>query len=93
MPDDTDFNRPLEELIERRFILGSPEDCYDELKVYWEEFGVNHIIIRTHWVSMPLSTSLAGMRLISDELLPALQAVSCGVRLGSAPAYSKSLPG
>jgi alkanesulfonate monooxygenase SsuD/methylene tetrahydromethanopterin reductase-like flavin-dependent oxidoreductase (luciferase family) len=78
MPDDTDFNRPLEELIKRRFILGSPEDCYDGLKPYWEEFGVNHIIIRTHWVSMPLSTSLASMRLISDELLPALQKVSPG---------------
>jgi alkanesulfonate monooxygenase SsuD/methylene tetrahydromethanopterin reductase-like flavin-dependent oxidoreductase (luciferase family) len=86
MPDDTDFNRPLEELIKRRFILGSPEDCYDGLKPYWEEFGVNHIIIRTHWVGMPLSTSLASMRLISDELLPALQGVSPGGRLGSAPA-------
>jgi alkanesulfonate monooxygenase SsuD/methylene tetrahydromethanopterin reductase-like flavin-dependent oxidoreductase (luciferase family) len=86
MPDDTNFNRPLEELIKGRFILGSPEDCYDGLKPYWEEFGVNHIIIRTHWVSMPLSTSLASMRLISDELLPALQKVSPGVRLGSAPA-------
>src|SRR5262249_8562274 len=81
MPDDTDFNRPLEELIKQRFILGSPEDCYDGLKPYWEEFGVNHIIIRTHWVAMPLSTSLASMRLISDELLPALQGVSPWVRL------------
>jgi alkanesulfonate monooxygenase SsuD/methylene tetrahydromethanopterin reductase-like flavin-dependent oxidoreductase (luciferase family) len=86
MPDDTDFNRPLEELIKQRFILGSPEDCYDGLKPYWEEFGVNHIIIRTQWVAMPLSTSLASMRLISDELLPALQGVAPGVRLGSAPA-------
>jgi alkanesulfonate monooxygenase SsuD/methylene tetrahydromethanopterin reductase-like flavin-dependent oxidoreductase (luciferase family) len=86
MPDDTDFNRPLEELIKRRFILGSPEECYDGLKPYWEEFGVNHIIIRTHWVGMSLSTSLASMRLISNELLPALQGVSPSVRLGSAPA-------
>jgi hypothetical protein len=30
---------------------------------------------------MPLSTSLASMRLISDELVPALQKVSPGVRL------------
>ena len=67
MPDDTDFSRPLEELIKRRFILGLPEECYDGLKPYWEEFGVNHIIIRTHWVGMPLSTSLASMRLISTR--------------------------
>ena len=67
------LNRSLEELIEGRFILGSPEQCYDQLKPYWQEFGVNHIVIRTHWAGMPLSTALASMRLISDELLPALQ--------------------
>jgi alkanesulfonate monooxygenase SsuD/methylene tetrahydromethanopterin reductase-like flavin-dependent oxidoreductase (luciferase family) len=76
MPDDTNFSGSLEDLIKGRFILGSPEDCYEELKPYWEEFGVNHIVIRTQWVAMPLSTALASMRLISDELLPALHAVS-----------------
>jgi alkanesulfonate monooxygenase SsuD/methylene tetrahydromethanopterin reductase-like flavin-dependent oxidoreductase (luciferase family) len=76
MPDDTDFGRSLDDLIKGRFMLGSPEDCYAELKPYWEEFGVNHLIIRTHWAGMPLSSSLASMRLISDELLPALHRLS-----------------
>ena len=75
MPDDTDFNRSLDELIKGRFILGSPEQCYKELEPYWKEFGVNHLVIRTHWAGMPLSTALASMRLISDELLPALHKV------------------
>ena len=75
MPDDTDFTRSLEELIRGRFILGSPEDCYAELKPYWEELGSNHLIIRTHWAGMPLSPALQSMRLISDELLPALKRV------------------
>jgi alkanesulfonate monooxygenase SsuD/methylene tetrahydromethanopterin reductase-like flavin-dependent oxidoreductase (luciferase family) len=84
MPDNTDFSRPLEELTEGRFILGSPEDCYAGLKPYWEEFGVNHLVIRTHWVGMPLSTSLASMRLISDELLPALHAITPAAPPGAA---------
>ena len=75
MPDNTDFNRSLEELIAGRFILGTPEQCYKELEPYWKEFGVNHIVIRTHWAGMPLSTALGSMRLISDELLPALHKV------------------
>jgi alkanesulfonate monooxygenase SsuD/methylene tetrahydromethanopterin reductase-like flavin-dependent oxidoreductase (luciferase family) len=75
MPDNQDFSRSLDELIEGRFILGSPQDCYEQLKPYWEQFGVNHLIIRTHWAGMPLSAALASMRLISDELLPALQRV------------------
>ena len=91
MPDDTDFSRSLDELIEGRFILGSPEDCYAGLKPYWDEFGVTHIIIRTHWAAMPLSTSLLSMRLISDELLPALQGASPGARLDTAPTVMEQL--
>lgn len=75
MPDNEDFSRSLEELIAGRFILGSPEDCYAQLKPYWEEFGINHIVIRTHWAGMPLSLALASMRLMSDVLLPALHKV------------------
>jgi alkanesulfonate monooxygenase SsuD/methylene tetrahydromethanopterin reductase-like flavin-dependent oxidoreductase (luciferase family) len=75
MPDSDDFSRSLDELIKDRFILGSPQECYDQLKPYWEEFGVNHLVIRTHWAGMPVSTALASMRLISDELLPALHKV------------------
>jgi alkanesulfonate monooxygenase SsuD/methylene tetrahydromethanopterin reductase-like flavin-dependent oxidoreductase (luciferase family) len=75
MPDNTDFTRSLDELIEGRFVLGSPQQCYEQLELYWKEFGVNHLVIRTHWAGMPLSTALSSMRLISDELLPALRQV------------------
>ena len=78
MPDDTNFSRSLDELIEGRFILGSPEECYDQLQPYWNELGINHIVIRSHWAGMPLSAALASMRLISDELLPALHKVAAG---------------
>jgi alkanesulfonate monooxygenase SsuD/methylene tetrahydromethanopterin reductase-like flavin-dependent oxidoreductase (luciferase family) len=75
MPDKEDFGRSLDELSAGRFILGSPEECYEQLMPYWEQFGVNHLIIRTHWAGMPLSAALASIRLISDELLPALHKV------------------
>jgi alkanesulfonate monooxygenase SsuD/methylene tetrahydromethanopterin reductase-like flavin-dependent oxidoreductase (luciferase family) len=75
MPDNQDFGRSLDELIEGRFVLGSPRECYEELKPYWEQFGINHLIIRTHWAGMPLSSAVASMQLISDELLPALHKV------------------
>lgn len=75
MPADETFNQTLENLIEDRFVLGSPEECYQQLRPYWEELGVNHLVIRTHWSGMPLSTALSSMRLISDELLPELRKV------------------
>jgi alkanesulfonate monooxygenase SsuD/methylene tetrahydromethanopterin reductase-like flavin-dependent oxidoreductase (luciferase family) len=75
MPDNEDFNRSLDQLTEGRFILGSPQECYEQLEPYWQEFGVNNLIVRTHWAGMPLPTALASMRLISDELLPELRKV------------------
>ena len=76
MPDkDEDFTQAFDKLAEGRFILGSPEECYEQLRPYWEDFGVNHLLIRTNWAGMPLYNSLASIRMISDELLPELRKV------------------
>ncbi|MCZ6875154.1 MAG: LLM class flavin-dependent oxidoreductase [bacterium] len=75
MPEDESFDQEFDDLLQDRFVLGSPQECYEQLRPYWEELGVNHLIIRTHWAGMPLSTALSSMRLISDELLPALRNV------------------
>ena len=51
------------------FVIGSPEECYEQLRPCWEEAGANFLIFRTHWSGMPVGHALASMRLISDELL------------------------
>ncbi len=73
MPDKDSFDQPFESLLEDRFVLGSPEECFQQLRPYWENLGVNHFVFRTHWAGMPLSSALYSMRLISDELIPALR--------------------
>ena len=75
MPEGETFDQDFDSLITDRFVLGSPEDCYEQLRPYWEEFGVNHLLIRTHWAGMPLSTTLHSLRMISNELLPGLKSV------------------
>jgi alkanesulfonate monooxygenase SsuD/methylene tetrahydromethanopterin reductase-like flavin-dependent oxidoreductase (luciferase family) len=37
--------------------------------------GADFLFFRTHWLGMPLAHALASMRLMSDELLPALRQV------------------
>ena len=76
MPQNETFDQELEDLIKGRFILGSPEECYEELRPYWEEFGMNHLIVRTHWVGMPADLSLASMELMSKELFPQLRKIN-----------------
>lgn len=73
MPEHDDFRAPFEELIADRFVIGSPEDCYEQLRPWWEELGVNYFVFRTHWPGMPVEHAIESMRLISTELLPAMR--------------------
>ena len=75
MPSDETFDQPLEDLIKGRFIVGTPEECYEELRPYWEEFGINHLVIRSHWAGMPVEPAIESMKLLSEELLPELRKV------------------
>lgn len=78
MPGDETFHQPFESLLRDRFVLGSPEECYEQLRPCWEDVGANFLVLRTHWSGMPGGHALASMRLISDELLPALRRVQAG---------------
>jgi hypothetical protein len=66
-------------LLQDRFALGSPEECYEQLRPCWGEAGANFLIFRTDWSGMPVAAALTSMRLISDELLPALRRVELPV--------------
>jgi alkanesulfonate monooxygenase SsuD/methylene tetrahydromethanopterin reductase-like flavin-dependent oxidoreductase (luciferase family) len=72
LPGEDAFDRPLDELCRDRFVLGSPEECYEDLSRYLA-LGVDHLLLRMHWPGLPLSASLQSLRLLSDEVLPALR--------------------
>ena len=56
MPEHERLNKPFDELVQDRFVIGSPEDCWNQLKPYIEELGVTHFVFRTHFLGMPLPT-------------------------------------
>ena len=41
MPEEESFAQLFDELLSGRFVLGSPEECYEQLRPYWEELGVD----------------------------------------------------
>ena len=73
LADQDSFQRTFEELEQQRFILGSPQDCFQQLHWWVQRFGVNYFVLRTHWTGMPLDTALSSMRLLSAEVFPALR--------------------
>jgi alkanesulfonate monooxygenase SsuD/methylene tetrahydromethanopterin reductase-like flavin-dependent oxidoreductase (luciferase family) len=69
---------PPEELAER-FIVGSPDDCIRRLREYHRLAGFNHVLARVQLpgptTSMPQSTVLRTIRLLGEEVAPALRAL------------------
>ena len=72
MPEKDDFAAAYEQLSAQRFVVGSPEDVIAELAP-WREIGVNQFIIRTHWMGMPMESTIRSIQLISEHVMPALQ--------------------
>lgn len=71
MPEGhNDFGVQLEELIEERFILGSPDEVAGQIAHLAKRLGVNHLIISLQWPGMPHAMALDTMRLLAGEVFP-----------------------
>jgi alkanesulfonate monooxygenase SsuD/methylene tetrahydromethanopterin reductase-like flavin-dependent oxidoreductase (luciferase family) len=56
-----------------RFVLGSPETCVEILADHVDRLGADHFVCRLQWPGMPQRDVLSSMRLLAQEVLPALR--------------------
>lgn len=73
MPDKESFRMPYDELAQSRFVVGSPQDCIEQLLPWRDELGVDHFVFRTNWAGMPVEDALSSLALLSDEVIPVLR--------------------
>ena len=72
-PTDT-LRREFEELTAgSRFVLGSPETCAAILADHIDRLGADHFVCRVQWPGMPQAQVLSSMRLLAQEVLPAVR--------------------
>jgi alkanesulfonate monooxygenase SsuD/methylene tetrahydromethanopterin reductase-like flavin-dependent oxidoreductase (luciferase family) len=72
MPDGDDFDHAFDELLEDRFLLGSPGEVADQLNGLNHRLGVNHLVASIHWPGMPNSLALEQLHLLAEEVRPQL---------------------
>ncbi len=71
MPDgDDDLGLPYEELIQDRFLLGSPEEVAEQILSFAKTLGVSHLIFGLQWAGMPQSMVLDEMHLLAEQVFP-----------------------
>jgi alkanesulfonate monooxygenase SsuD/methylene tetrahydromethanopterin reductase-like flavin-dependent oxidoreductase (luciferase family) len=56
--------------LDEKFILGSPEDCIEQLETY-EALGVDHVLIRCQFPGQPQERTLSCLERFGDDVIPA----------------------
>lgn len=70
LPSDDDMTQAFDDLLRDRFIMGSPEECADEVQRCVSETGANTMIFRVTWPGMPREGVLEGLRLLAEQVRP-----------------------
>ena len=73
MNDPGELSWAFERLAKGRFILGSPEECIDQIREYEERLGISYMLPRFDWTpGLPQTEILASMRLFGERVIQKL---------------------
>ena len=75
---DDPLTDEFEELLRDRFVLGSPEECLEELARYEQRLGVTEVIVRVQWAGMPQAQALRAIETIGARLIAQVAARPAG---------------
>jgi alkanesulfonate monooxygenase SsuD/methylene tetrahydromethanopterin reductase-like flavin-dependent oxidoreductase (luciferase family) len=75
LPQEDTLNLPFDELRDQRFIIGSPDDCVEQLLLYHKHLGANHFLLRIQWAGMPQQQVLEAITVFGKRVIPVLRDV------------------
>jgi alkanesulfonate monooxygenase SsuD/methylene tetrahydromethanopterin reductase-like flavin-dependent oxidoreductase (luciferase family) len=75
LPQEDTLDLPFDELRDQRFIIGSPDDCVEQLRLYHRRLGANHFLLRVQWAGMPQAQVLEAIALFGERVIPPLRDV------------------
>ena len=73
LPADDQWSARFDELARDRFLLGDPARVREEIARYREQLGITTLIVRVQWPGMAQAAVLRSIRLLGEEVLPALR--------------------
>jgi alkanesulfonate monooxygenase SsuD/methylene tetrahydromethanopterin reductase-like flavin-dependent oxidoreductase (luciferase family) len=69
LPEADRIDVPFEQVLEGRFIIGSPEECGTEVQKY-RSAGVEELILRCQWPGMAAQDTLVAIERFGRDVLP-----------------------
>ncbi len=74
MPAGDAFSMDFEDLMNDRFLFGSPAEIIDQILVLKKRFAINTLVLGIQWAGMTAGLAMEQMQLISEEVFPAVRA-------------------
>jgi alkanesulfonate monooxygenase SsuD/methylene tetrahydromethanopterin reductase-like flavin-dependent oxidoreductase (luciferase family) len=75
LPQEDTLDLSFGELRDQRFIIGNPDDCVEQLRLYHQRLGANHFLLRVQWAGMPQKQVLEAITLVGERIIPRLREV------------------
>lgn len=73
LPEGDSLRREWEQLTGGgRFMIGSPETCAAQIREHVDRLGIDRLIARVQWPGMGQADALRSLRLLAEEVVPAL---------------------
>lgn len=69
VPPEEHFDKKFEELARERFIIGTPDECIEQI-INLTKIGFNYIIFRTYWPHSKHEDTLRTFKLIGEKIIP-----------------------
>jgi alkanesulfonate monooxygenase SsuD/methylene tetrahydromethanopterin reductase-like flavin-dependent oxidoreductase (luciferase family) len=70
MSDPSELSWAFDRLAKNRFILGSPEECIDQIKEYRERLGTDDLLVRFDWTpGLAQEEILTSMKLFGEKVI------------------------
>jgi alkanesulfonate monooxygenase SsuD/methylene tetrahydromethanopterin reductase-like flavin-dependent oxidoreductase (luciferase family) len=76
--EDDPLAGEFDDLLRDRFVLGSPQECLDDLARYEERLGVTEVIVRVQWPGMPQAQAIRAIETIGDKFIGRVRVSSAG---------------
>ena len=73
MPASDHFGLDFEDLMNDRFLFGSPAEVADQILALRRRFAINTLVLGVHWAGMPASLAMDQMQLIAEDVFPAVR--------------------
>lgn len=68
LPEADRIDVGFEQVLEGRFIIGSPQECVEEVRKY-QALGIQELVLRCQWPGMPDEDSIRAVELFGQEVL------------------------